>query len=349
MKKVVIAVACGLVAGAAQAQSALIIGGIIDQGIEYAKGSQSQTRLRDGDNAASRLIIRGVEDLGGGNRAGFMLENGFVADTGAEFFGNNRFWGRQAWVEFGGNWGTLRLGRQYTPSFDGLLKADVFNVNSNVSPILLVTTNAGQGAAKTNYAARFDNMIAYRSPDIGGFSAALAYAPGEAAGSPRSGSNYGANLMYAKGPLYLYYAYQVQQSGTADAPVADPAKTSFHFVGGTYKVGAVRLGATIETDTGDAPGVSRARHYMVNAMWDVNAVNTLRAEVVKRSVANSSLDPYAVTLGWDYALSKRTALYTRLVYIHNSEGGATTFNAIPINANSGDAGRSIGIGVRHLF
>lgn len=349
MKKVVIAVTCGLVASIAQAQSSLIIGGIIDQSIDFAKGTQSQTRLRDGDNAASRLIFRGLEDLGGGNRAGFTLENGFVADTGTEFFGNNRFWGRQAWVEYGGGWGTVRLGRQYTPSFDGLLKSDVFNVNSNVSPILLITTNAGQGAAKQNYAARFDNMIAYRSPEIAGFSGTVAYAPGEAAGSPRSGSNYGANLMYAQGPLYLYYAYQVQQTGTSAAPAADPAKTSFHFVGGTYKIGPVRLGATVETDTSNAPGISRARHYMINALWDVNSVNTLRAEVVKRSVANSSLDPYALTLGWDYALSRRTALYTRLVYIHNSEGGGTTFNAIPIDANSGDAGRSIGIGVRHLF
>lgn len=138
MKKGIIAVACGLVAGIAQAQSSIIVGGIIDQGIDFAKGSHSQTRLRDGDNAASRLIFRGIEDLGGGNRAGFMLENGFVADTGNEFFGNNRLWGRQAWVEFGGGWGTVRLGRQYTPSFDGLVKSDVFNVNSNVSPILLI-------------------------------------------------------------------------------------------------------------------------------------------------------------------------------------------------------------------
>ena len=349
MKKVVMAATCGLVASMAHAQSSLIIGGIIDQGIEVAKGSHSQVRLRDGDNAASRLIFRGTEDLGGGNRAGFMLENGFVADTGAEFFGGNRLFGRQAWVEVGGRWGTMRLGRQYTPSFDGLLKSDAFNVNSNVSPILLITNNAGQGAAKSNYAARFDNMIAYRSPELGGLSTTLAYSPGEAAGSPRNGSNYGANLMYASGPLYLYYAYQVQQTGSAAAPVADPAKTSFHFIGGAYKIGPVRLGATVESDRSDAPGINRARHYMLSAVWDVTSANALRAEVVKRSVMNSALDPYVVTLGWDHALSKRTALYTRIVYLHNSSGGGTTINAIPIDAGSGDSGKSIGLGVRHLF
>jgi predicted porin len=348
MKKLIMVTACTIAAGFAHAQSSVQVSGIIDLGIDYAKGSQSQTRLRDGDMAASRLIFKGVEDLGGGQRAGFLLENGFQADTGAEFFGNNRLFGRQAWVELGGGWGTVRLGRQYTPTFDGLVKADAFYVNSNVSPINLVTSREGQGTAKAVYLARFDNMIAYRTPTIGGVSATLAYAPGEAAGSA-SGRNAGANLLYANGPLYLYYAYQVQYAGTAAAPVADPARTTFHFAGGTYTIGPVQLGLTVETDSSNAPGVNDARHYLAAVTWNVNAVHTLRGEVVKRAVDNSPLDPYAVTLGWDYALSKRTYLYARAVYVNNPAGGSSSINLIPIDAGSGDNGRSIGFGVRHNF
>lgn len=348
MKKLIMVTACSIAAGVVHAQSSVQVSGIIDLGLDYAKGSQSQTRLRDGDMAASRLIFKGVEDLGGGNHAGFLLENGFHADTGAEFFGNNRLFGRQAWVELGGGWGTVRLGRQYTPTFDGLVKADAFYVNSNVSPINLVTSREGQGAAKSTYVARFDNMIAYRTPTMGGLSATLAYAPGEAAGSA-SGRNAGANLMYANGPLYLYYAYQVQYAGTAVAPVADPARTTFHFAGGTYKIGPVQLGLTIETDSSNAPGVNEARHYLAAVTWNVNAVHTLRGEVVKRAVDNSPLDPYAVTLGWDYALSKRTYLYARAMYVNNPAGGSSSINLIPIDVGSGDNGRSIGFGVRHNF
>ncbi|MFC7516720.1 porin [Herbaspirillum sp. GCM10030257] len=348
MKKIILATACGMMAGFVHAQSSVQISGVIDLGVDYAKGSQSQTRLRDGDMAASRLIFKGVEDLGGGQHAAFLLENGFHADTGAEFFGNNRLFGRQAWVELGGGWGTVRLGRQYTPTFDGLVKADAFFVNSNVSPINLVTSREGQGAAKAIYLGRFDNMIAYRSPTMGGFSATLAYAPGEAAGSS-SGRNTGANLMYAKGPLYLYYAYQMQYAGTAAAPVADPTRTTFHFVGGTYTMGPVQLGLTVETDSSNAPGVNDARHYLAAVTWKINTANTLRGEVVKRAVDNSPLDPYAVTIGWDHALSKRTFLYGRAVYVNNPAGGASTINLIPINAGSGDDGRSIGFGVRHNF
>lgn len=343
-----LAASLGMAAAFAQAQSSVQVSGIIDLGIDYAKGSQSQTRLRDGDMAASRLIFKGTEDLGGGAHAGFLLENGFTADTGAEFFGNNRLFGRQAWVELGGRWGTLRLGRQYTPTFDGLVKVDSFYVNSNVSPINLVTSREGQGAAKAVYLARFDNMILYRTPSFGGLSATLAYAPGEAAGSS-SGRNAGANLMYSEGPLYLYYAYQVQYAGSAAAPVADPTRTTFHYAGGTYKVGPVQLGLTLETDSSNAPGTSDARHYLASVIWNANAAHTLRAEVVKRAVDNSPLDPYAVTLGWDYALSKRTFLYARAVYVNNPPGGSSSINLIPIDAGSGDDGRSIGFGVRHNF
>ncbi len=348
MKKLALTLACSMIAGIANAQSSVQITGIIDLGIDYAKGSQSQTRLRDGDMAASRLIFKGAEDLGSGNHAGFLLENGFSADTGTEFFGNNRLFGRAAWVELGGGWGTIRLGRQYTPSFDGLVKADAFNLNSNVSPMNLMGLREGQGTAKAIYLSRFDNMVAYRSPSIGGFSGTVAYGLGEAPGSS-SGRNLGANLMYANGPLYLYYAYQVQNAGTAAAPVAAPTRTTFHLAGGTYKIGPVQLGLTIETDSSNAPGTSDARHYLASVVWNANATNTLRAQVVKRAVDNSPLDPYALALGWDYALSKRTVLYTRALYVNNPAGGSSSINLIPIDANSGDNGRSIGFGVRHNF
>ena len=58
----------------------------------------------------SRLGVRGSEDLGGGLRAVFTLEQGFTADTGGLSQGG-RGWGRQAFVGLAGTWGTLSLGR----------------------------------------------------------------------------------------------------------------------------------------------------------------------------------------------------------------------------------------------
>lgn len=349
-KSVFMGAACLCFGGLSQAQTSVQFAGVVDASVEYAKGSSSVSRLRDGNSAASRWIMKGEEDLGGRTRAAFLLESGFNVDTGTEFFGNNRLFGRQAWVGLQNPaWGEVRLGRQYSPSFNGLIKSDAFLVNSNVSPINLLTVTEGQGAASSTYFGRFDNMIGYRTPAFAGFSGEFAYAPGEAAGSARSGRQTGANVQYANGDLYLYYAYQGTNAGTAAAPAASPTRTDFHFIGGTYRLGPVLLGLTAVTSESNAPASNLARHYLASAVWNVNGTNVLRAEAVKRNVQGSNLDPYGVTLGWDYLLSKRTSLYTRAVYVHNEAGGGATLNAIPITARSGDSGRSISFGVRHNF
>lgn len=106
-----------LAGGTASAMTVQLFG-VVDASIEYAKGSQSVVRMREGQQAASRWGLRGIEDLGGGTKANFLVESGFNIDTGTEFFGNGRLFGRQSWMGLSNEtWGEIRLGRQYTPSF----------------------------------------------------------------------------------------------------------------------------------------------------------------------------------------------------------------------------------------
>ena len=58
-------------------------------------------------NNASRIGFKGTEDLGGGLKAGFQIEHGFNPTTGAAA---GTFWGRQAEVNLGGNFGLVRAG-----------------------------------------------------------------------------------------------------------------------------------------------------------------------------------------------------------------------------------------------
>ena len=68
--------------------------------------------------SGSRWGLKGQEDLGGGLKAIFQLENGFDVGTGQLGQGGREF-GRQAFVGVTGNsWGTVTLGRQYDPSVD---------------------------------------------------------------------------------------------------------------------------------------------------------------------------------------------------------------------------------------
>lgn len=77
------AVAC-LAGTAAQAQTSVTLYGIADGGFSHVTGQEgAKNRLVSGIMEGSRWGLRGNEDLGGGYRAVFTLENRFEIDTGA--------------------------------------------------------------------------------------------------------------------------------------------------------------------------------------------------------------------------------------------------------------------------
>ncbi|HLX01286.1 MAG TPA: porin, partial [Trinickia sp.] len=116
-------------AGAAHAQSSVTLYGTIDTSLTYvhnaAKNSQGQSQnlwalgnASDGDLSGTRWGLKGAEDLGGGLKAIFQLENGFNPSTGQLGQGGREF-GRQAFVGLDSDkFGTFTLGRQYDPLVD---------------------------------------------------------------------------------------------------------------------------------------------------------------------------------------------------------------------------------------
>src|SRR4030095_9104586 len=94
---------------AALAQSTVTIYGRLNTSVERQDaGGETTTAVV---NNSSRLGFKGVEDLGGGLKAGFQLEHGFNSDTGAQT-NPTAFWARQSEVNIGADrFGTLRLGR----------------------------------------------------------------------------------------------------------------------------------------------------------------------------------------------------------------------------------------------
>ncbi|MDI7047673.1 porin, partial [Escherichia coli] len=78
-------------ASAANAQSSVTLYGLIDAGIAYTNNVQngtpshgsSRVALASGNISGSRFGLRGAEDLGGGLKAIFVLENGFNVNNGA--------------------------------------------------------------------------------------------------------------------------------------------------------------------------------------------------------------------------------------------------------------------------
>ena len=85
MKKLMLAAALGTFAVTSQAQSSVQLYGLVDAGVTRVTGVNGgrATQLVSGIMDGSRWGLKGNEELGGGYRAIFTLENRFEVDTGA--------------------------------------------------------------------------------------------------------------------------------------------------------------------------------------------------------------------------------------------------------------------------
>ena len=340
MKKKLLALAVlGSLAAASHAQSNVALFGVVDLGLERTTLSPgaSTLRLSSGIQSGSRWGLKGTEDLGGGMSASFKLESGFDASTGAAGQGGLAF-GRQVWVGLNGGFGSLKLGRQYTPIFGAIDTVDPFDAG-------ITGDGSGIAAVFRSYGVRMNNTINYSTPTMGGFSAELAYGLGEFPGSTSTGSQWGGALNYASGPLTLVAAYHDQGLVTGGASNGN-ARTLM--IGGVYDLTAVKLHAAFADNrdkNGAGASTARSRDYMVGVTVPVGAF-ALLAEYVRHNdtlVANADASYYQ--LGATYDLSKRTNFYTSYSTIRNQSAGDA-------GGNTGAPGTNISwlnVGIRHRF
>ncbi len=204
MKKSLLALAVmGAFAGVAQAQSSVTLYGIIDEGfnINTNSGGKHLYNLSSGVLSGSRWGLRGAEDLGGGLKAVFVLENGFDINTGALLQGGLMF-GRQAYVGLSSSQsGTVTFGRQYDAVVD------------NVGPLEVADQWGGYIAAHPgdldnfNNAYRTNNTVKYTSANYAGLTFEGTYSFGGAAGDFTHNQIWSLGASYNNGPLALGAAY----------------------------------------------------------------------------------------------------------------------------------------------
>ena len=89
--------------------------GTVDTGMEvYYNGDKTNVRVSSGLREGSNFGFMGSELLGNGTEVFYKLESTIFVDTGS-MAANNRLFDREALVGIRGNYGSLSLGRQYTP------------------------------------------------------------------------------------------------------------------------------------------------------------------------------------------------------------------------------------------
>lgn len=336
MKKSLIALSVlGAFAGAASAQSSVTVFGVVDVGVRHVDnaGVTQEQVSTDGANS-SRLGFRGVEDLGGGLKAGFWLESALAADTG-NINSSGKFWHRRATVSLSDDsLGEIRLGRDLTPTWNAFADFDVFGTN-------------GIGDASTTYAAlggidtriRADNLVSYFLPaTLGGVYGQVSVAPGEGV----AGKKYaGGRLGFRSGRFDVNAAYGQTEVTTDDVKLA--------VVSGSYDFGVVKVSLSAQqAEYQDA----KDRHYTVGASVPFGA-SLVRASYSKAdgtgSLATRDADQFAV--GYVYNLSKRTALYTTYAVIENKGSANYTVASIAgaTMPKTEENSQGFEVGLRHAF
>lgn len=302
------AAAATLVAGQALAQSSVDIYGRLNLSAERqnANGLKS-TQLA---NNSSRLGFRGTETLGGGLKAGFVLEHGLDPSNGTAA---SAFWGRQSEVNLSGAFGTVRLGNFTSEAY--FATADYISMhNHDTGP---------SGDALYAYAGRNTNKIAYRTPELTkGLTLEGAYSLKETAAT----KSYELAANYSMGKLALGAGYE--KAGNANQ----------YAVRAFYELGAFLLGGYVQRDenvyaSGDRTTYRLAGAYMMGK--SEFHLNYGRAGDYS-NVANSSANQY--TLAYNYNLSKRTKAYTYYTKVNASAG---TSYAADFS--------SVALGLRHNF
>ena len=187
MKKSLLALAAlTAFAGAASAQSSVTLFGIVDVcgPLRRERRPAANTSWRTDGNASSRLGFRGVEDLGGGLKAGFWLEGALAAGhrplTASRRPAMQPDLQRRATVSLMGGLGEIRLGRDYTPTFWNWTVFDPFGTIG-----VGAATNLGLEVAGLHRAAPTapwfapTTPIGYFLPAMGGFYGQIMQSAGE--------------------------------------------------------------------------------------------------------------------------------------------------------------------------
>ncbi|MFT4509293.1 porin [Caballeronia sp. 15711] len=237
MKKRLIVLTSLSLTSVVHAQSSVTLFGIVDEAVEAVsnvKTSSGHGRPVYQMNGSSGLNgtrwgLRGQEDLGGGLKAVFLLENGFDPGTGKLNQGNDEF-GREAFVGLTGDqWGALTVGRQYDSVVDflgPLGSGEQWSGNRGSHPGDIDNFNDSY---------RANNSVKFRSLSYDGVTFEALYSFGGVAGSAAQNQIYSFGLGYRNGPLSL---------GAAYLNVRDPNISFFGNNASSGGIGTNNVGAT---------------------------------------------------------------------------------------------------------
>ena len=310
-------------------------------------GAKTTTNgINNGGLSSNYWGLKGSEDLGGGMKANFQLESGIDTNTGSSVAGFTRV----STVGLSGNFGEIKIGRDYTPLYSVIGSADVFaRTAATTFGLIPVGTRAS-------------NMVSYETPTFSGFSAKFMTGQNEAVTTTAAGvttanttnSTSGMSVTYANGPLMVAVGYG-KSKGTSDSSVvlggtvANPAlvgEADGTAISTSYDLGIVKLFANHTQGTTKASATSadiKSKETNIGVSYPMGAFTLLAAYGNNKQTGtgtNLSGDDFVV--GAIYSLSKRTSLYAKAGTYNKADGTL-------LGAASDVKTTATAFGVRHTF
>ncbi|MGF6772287.1 putative porin [Paraburkholderia sp. GAS199] len=384
MKKILLASVVNAALGftltpiAAMAQSSITLYGLIDEGLNYTSntGGHSNVQMESGFAQGSRWGLKGSEDLGGGTKAIFQLENGFDVNTGKLGQGGRMF-GRQAYVGLSSaQFGTLTMGRQYDSVVDYLAP---LTANGNWAGYMLSHPYDNDN---TDNSFRLNNSVKYTSNTYGGVTFGGLYGFSNQAGGFANNRSYSFGAQYVGAAVSVAAAYmQINNPGGTAGGSLSTDDTDFFAsrqqvwgAGINYTIGPTVLGfvyshTTLNNATGsvyvgnfaNTANSLKFDNFEVNAKYQfmkaayVGAMYNYTLAHFDSNAGNSKPKYHQFGLMVDYTLSPRTDAYVQGMYQHASSGGLV---AMPLNTayitgadapSSGPNQFLARVGIRHTF
>jgi predicted porin len=387
-KKLIALAVAGLVSAPVFAQSNVTVYGVVDATLENVRAKGASNNAPDVKNRnrvtsnSSLIGFRGVEDLGNGLSAIFQIESGFNADgTGTSTLAT-----RDTFVGLKGGFGTLQAGK-----ITSFMRAAGAKVDFNPGATGIAFTGSAYGTIggmKTPIDVRLDNAVAYTSPSFNGAAVQFVYAAGEnrLSAAQNGGESVNANAYqlagaYENGPIYAMAGYALHKDprnalmasalsgvvpGFSDelkdfrvaAKYAFPSNTTVSalYDRAKYEVSALGGDADVKRNAWMV-GVEQKFGGNQAAYVQYTRSNDLKGDIC--DVSDCDRTGFAQwTLGYTYALSKRTmvkAYYTRLNNERDSDvdfyltGVGTSAAGGNSFVSAGADPTGFGVGLRHSF
>lgn len=244
------------------------------------EGGDSVTELVSN---ASRIGLKGSEDLGNGLKAIYRFEYETQIDDGDK--GGETFTQRNIYVGLQGGFGQVIAGKFDTPLKKAQNKVDLFSdLEGDIKSVLTKSEN------------RTSNTIQYATPkSLGPVKAKFAFIASE---DDNVDNGISSSIAYDQDGIYLALAYDqdVEQEGV------DVVRAV-----GQFKVGSAQIGLLWEDQDAGSSSLRDGDGFVASLKFKASKEIALKAQYGQSDIAYE--DAKTWSLGMDYKLSKKTKLF----------------------------------------